>query len=140
MNRILVIALSSLMLVTAPSWAGGNHPASNSPAAGMPDGTSAAFLSNVMSSEDDCGGVRYSATLTFTGRINDGNGLDLIWFTIYDDMQEKFGQAFSAPVGQTRVFSIFAEYPGGVGAAAPGVAILVGDNRGEQVQKGLASG
>ena len=130
MNRILVIALSSLMLVTAPTWAGGNHPASNSPAAGMPDGTSAAFLSNVMSSEDDCGGVRYSATLTFTGRINDGNGLDLIWFTIYDDMQEKFGQAFSAPVGQTRVFSIFAEYPGGVGAAAPGVAILVGDNRG----------
>ncbi|MGE4073289.1 MAG: hypothetical protein AB7E72_19130 [Lysobacterales bacterium] len=129
MNKILILALSSLLTCASAAQAQSNAPASRAGINPEPSASSA-FLSNVMSSADSCGGVRYSATLTFTGTINDGNGLDVVWFTIYDDMQEKFAQAFSAPVGQTRQFSVSAEYPGGIGAAAPGIAVLVGETRG----------
>jgi hypothetical protein len=129
MNRILIFALTSLLMCASAAQAQSNAPATRAGVTPEPNASSA-FLTNVVSSADSCGGVRYSANLTFTGTINDGNNLDLVWFTIFDDMQEKFAQAFSAPVGQTRSFSVSVEYPGGIGTVAPGIAVLVGETRG----------
>ncbi len=106
----------------------GNHP-NPAPKAARPEATSV-FLTNVVSIEDSCGGVRFTAILNMFGTTNDGGGNDVVWFTIYDDQQEKFAQSFSAPVGQSRQHQVVAEYPGRVGQVAPGIAILVGETRG----------
>ncbi len=129
MNTIATTALCALMALAAGSAIAGNHP---DPAqlADRPKATSV-FLTNVTSVEDSCGGVRYSAILNMFGTNNDGGGNDLIWFTIFDDNQEKFAQSFSAPVGQSRQFQVVAEYPGRVGQVAPGIGIYVGETRGD---------
>lgn len=120
-------AFCSLLGLSAYAGAVSNHP-NPAPSAVRPKATSV-FLTNVVSIEDSCGGVRYSATLNMFGTTNDGGGNDIIWFTIYDDQQEKFAQS-SAPVGQSRQHQVTAEYPGRVGQVAPGIAILVGESRG----------
>lgn len=114
------------LLLAAPAWSASNHPSGGAVENLRATGVS---LSNVSSQEDSCGGVRYQATLTATGTINDGNGQDIIWFQIFDDFVEKFAQSFSIPVGQTRQFFINAEYPGSVGQVAPGIGIYVSETR-----------
>ena len=128
MNAFATAAFCSLLGLSAAAGAASNHPDPSQPVA-RPKATSV-FLTNVVSIEDSCGGVRYSATLNMFGTTNDGGGNDIIWFTIYDDQQEKFAQSFSAPVGQSRQHQVTAEYPGRVGQVAPGIAILVGESRG----------
>ena len=127
MNRLSRFALLPLLGVALAASAGNNAPHGRSVAS--PAATSAS-LSNVVSIEDSCGGVRYSAVLTFTGTTNDGGGNDTVWFTIYDDHEEKFAQPFTAPLSQQRSYQISAEYPGRVGTVAPGIAVLVGESRG----------
>ncbi len=127
MKKILLAALCMLAGLDASAAARSNHPNPVDSAAAK---ASNANLSNVTSSADNCGGVRYNATLTFAATVNDGGGLDTVWFVIFDDNTEKFAQSFSAPVGQLGTFAIAAEYPGGIGQAAPGIGIYVGETRG----------
>ncbi|MBL8245977.1 MAG: hypothetical protein JNL89_17405, partial [Rhodanobacteraceae bacterium] len=113
MNAFATAVVCSLLGLSAYAGAASNHP-DPAPSATRPKATSV-FLTNVVSAEDSCGGVRYTATLNMFGTSNDGGGNDIIWFTIYDDQQEKFAQSFSAPVGQSRQHQVTAEYPGRVG-------------------------
>jgi Tol biopolymer transport system component len=129
MNRFSSGALWVMLLLASSVHAGGNAPRGSTIA--VPEGTPtpSVSLTNVVSAEDACGGVRYNATLNFTGQTNDGGGQDVIWFLIFDDNVEKFAQSFSAPVGQQRSFTISVEYPGGVGAVAPGIGVYVRQTR-----------
>jgi hypothetical protein len=127
MSKFFVIAPWSLLLIASAAAASSNGPPSR---ASVTPSATAASLSNVSSSADDCGGVRYSATVTFTGTTNDGGGNDTVWFTIYDDQQEKYARAMTAPLSQSRSYSVSVEYPGGVGAIAPGIGVYLGENRG----------
>jgi Tol biopolymer transport system component len=127
MNRFSFGALLAMLVAAGSIHAGGNAPGGS--ASGAPEGTPSVSLTGVVSVEDACGGVRYNATLNFTGQINDGGGQDVIWFLIFDDNVEKFAQSFSAPVGQQRSFAISVEYPGGVGAVVPGIGVYVRQTR-----------
>ncbi|GMU43929.1 MAG: PD40 domain-containing protein [Xanthomonadales bacterium] len=122
MNRFLIGALALLCGCAAQAR---NAPENYGPA---PRATGAS-LSNIVSVEDACGGVRYSARLSFTGTHDDGGGIDIVWFLIFDDFEEKFAQAFGAPIGQTAIFNVSAEYPGRVGTVVPGIGVYVSETR-----------
>ncbi len=127
MNKFAFGVLLAMLVAGGGVHAGGNAPGGS--ALEAPDGTQSVSLTNVVSVEDACGGVRYNATLNFTGQTNDGGGQDVIWFVIFDDNVEKFAQSYSAPVGQQRSFAISVEYPGGVGTVAPGIGVYVRQTR-----------
>lgn len=126
MNRVLVPALSALLLCASVAQAGNAPPGLSGPASRAGN----VSLTNIVAVEDACGGVRFSGRLSFTGSHDDGGGIDIVWFQIYDDFEEKFAQAFGAPVGQTAVFQVSAEYPGRVGTVVPGIGIYVSEVRG----------
>jgi Tol biopolymer transport system component len=128
MNRFSSGALLSMLLVGSGALAAGNAPPGSARAPDAPAATGVS-LTNVSSFEDPCGGVRYNATLTFTGTSNDGGGNDTVWLVIFDDSIEKFAQPFTAPVNQQRSHQIAVEYPGSVGTVVPGIGIYVRENR-----------
>ena len=124
--NLAAITLTLSLIVGGSAFAGSN----NFPSASAALKAGGVSLSQVQSSADNCGGVRYNAVLSFTGNVNDSGGNDIVWFAIFDDQQEKFAQSFSAPVGAQRSFAIAVEYPGGVGQVNPGIGVYVGESRG----------
>ena len=128
MNRFSSGALLSMLLLAGGALAAGNAPPGSTRAPAAPAATGVS-LTNVSSFEDPCGGVRYNATLTFTGTTNDGGGNDTVWLVIFDDSVEKFAQTFTAPVNQQRSHQIAVEYPGSVGTVVPGIGIYVRETR-----------
>jgi hypothetical protein len=88
-------------------------------------------FTNINLTTDACAGVSGSLSVTVTGTVNDSGGNDIVWFTVYDDGIEKFAQQISVPVGNTTTTVVNVSYPGGVGGSAPGIALQLGELRGD---------
>lgn len=124
------VALSLLTL--GPAVAGPNGPAPGAHArAGIVAKASGVSLTAINLTVDTCNGVSGTVTVNATGTTDDGGGNDTVWFTIYDDGIEKFARAVNIPVGSSTATPIAVSYPGQVGSSAPGVALQVGEARGD---------
>jgi hypothetical protein len=124
--------LASLSLVGVAD-AGPNNPAGSGATAKAPSILKATggSLTNINLTVDACNGVSGTLTVTATGATDDGGGLDVIWFTIFDDSAQKFARSISIPVGSTVATPIAVSYPGQIGTSAPGIGLELGESQGD---------
>ncbi|HJV61006.1 MAG TPA: PEPxxWA-CTERM sorting domain-containing protein [Albitalea sp.] len=84
-------------------------------------------FSNLGGAEYDTAGVFFHGDVTYTADTNDGGGMDLLKFQLWDDYVVKYETTFSLAVGSTDTFHISTSYPGLVGTVAPGIGIYLYD-------------
>ncbi|MEP7062501.1 MAG: hypothetical protein ABI881_08880 [Betaproteobacteria bacterium] len=131
-KRKLILALAAVSLAVSAGTAssGPNHGNAPATASRIVAKASNVTFSNINLVTDVCGGVSGSLTVTATGTANDGGGLDTIWFTIFDDGNEKFAQQINLP--QSTVATVInVSYPGTIGTINPGIGLEVGELRGD---------
>ena len=84
-------------------------------------------LDGLGGAEYDTAGVYIYGDLSFTGVTDDGGGLDLVLFEIFDDGALKFSQIYSLLVGTSGTFHFDTSWPGLIGTGAPGLGLVVED-------------
>lgn len=84
-------------------------------------------FSNLGGAEYDTAGVFFHGDVTYTANADDGGGMDLLMFQLWDDSVVKYETTFSLAVGSTGTFHVSTSYPGLVGTVAPGIGLVLYD-------------
>jgi hypothetical protein len=108
--RQLVIGLAALLCAASPAWA-----------------ASSASFSNLGGAEYDTAGVFFHGDITYTANTDDGGGVDLLQFQLWDDFVVKYETTFALAVGSTGTFHVETSYSGLVGTKVPGVGLYLND-------------
>ena len=77
---------------------------------------------------NECSSVSVTVSGTIKGETDDGDGLDVVTFQLWDDGTLMDSQSVSVAVGGTKKFSITLSFIGLYGTGAPGVGVLTADN------------
>lgn len=133
-GRIFLI-VSCCLLVPAITIAGGNIPPSVSAQAVAPSSHSATATSSdfitsgtqIISDDDSCQSVTVTIAGYLTGTEDDGYGLDIVTFDLWDDGELKDSADVSVPVGETHSFNVTLGFSGRYLSGAPGVGVLANE-------------